>query len=213
MFNCGFNNNCFGINGMMPGGLMPGSSVKISQNRTGGASIFSKTPTTTTTNITVNNGPTGFWGFASGLMGGLGGTGYGMGMGGYPQMGMGMGMGTYVDPAQVSMLSNQMYTAGMSAINGGGTAGVGGLGGGVSSPALSNLEKLAKNIGGTVIDNNNGTFTLTVDNHDGVVNGTYDQVQEKIAEYSKQGVKPSGSGGSGSGGSGSGGSGGGTGTE
>lgn len=36
----------------------------------------------TNTNITINNGPTGFWGFMSGLFGGLFGGGMGMGMGG-----------------------------------------------------------------------------------------------------------------------------------
>lgn len=45
-----------------------------------------------TTNVTVNNGPTGFWGFLSGAMNGLFG---GMNMGGLFGGGMNMGMGGY----------------------------------------------------------------------------------------------------------------------
>ncbi len=199
MFGCGFNNNSFGINGMMPGGLMPGSTVKISQSRTGGgASIFSKNQPTTTTNITVNNGPTGFWGFASGLMGGL--TGNNMGLGGYGMGGYGMGGygmggygGAYVNPQEVSMLGNYMYSSAMDAVNGTGTAGLGGMGTGTGSPALNNLKELAKGIGGTVVDNGNGSFTLQVSGHKGVVNGSFADIQAKIEEYSEQGVKASSS--------------------
>ena len=50
-----------------------------------GGSSFTKT-----TNVTINNGPTGFWGFMSGLFGGLFGGGL---FGGLFGGGMGMGMG------------------------------------------------------------------------------------------------------------------------
>lgn len=55
-----------------------------------GGSSFTKT-----TNVTINNGPTGFWGFMSGLFGGLFGGGlFGGGLfGGLFGGGMGMGMG------------------------------------------------------------------------------------------------------------------------
>ncbi len=43
---------------------------------------------TKTTNVTINNGPTGFWGFMSGLFGGL----FGGGLFGGNMFGMGMGM-------------------------------------------------------------------------------------------------------------------------
>lgn len=48
---------------------------------------------TKTTNVTINNGPTGFWGFMSGLFGGLFGGGFLGNLFGGNMFGMGMGMG------------------------------------------------------------------------------------------------------------------------
>ena len=134
-----------------------------------------------TTNITVKNGPQGFWGFMSGLFSGLG-LGGGMPMGGMFGYGYGMPMGG------PSIFGNPMicnYAGGLSGL--GPTTG-GLIGGGQSKEAkeLSSLQQIYSKY--TVSrDSDTGQYILTKGNGDAIT-GTYQELVNKAKDNTPQGL-------------------------
>lgn len=145
---------------------------------------------TQTTNVNIKNGPSGFWGFMGGLMGGLTGTnmfGGGLfGMGGMSPFGMGM----------------SPFGMGMGGFNTGINSGVYGMLNGASmqgkNPAAdaadhkANLEAVFSGKGYKVIDNKDGTFSLT--KGDGTVDktGSYADLIKGATTSSKSEGAPAG---------------------
>ncbi len=104
-----------------------------------------------TTNVTIKNGPSGFWGFMGGLFGGLtGNVGMGGLFGGFGMPGMMggapcfMGMNTGIGSGVYGMLNGSQQNGPLS-----------------ESQQIGNLKELFKGFGYTgVIGNGDGTFTI-----------------------------------------------------
>ena len=127
-----------------------------------------------TENINIQNGPSGFWGFMTGLSQGLfgGGMGYGMGMGGsifgcqsMPMMGMGM---------QMPMLGMGSYPMLNGATTSQGT-------GDQKNPDLDNLNAFFGGKGYVIRQEKDGTYTAAKDGKI-VASGKYDDVKAKLSE-------------------------------
>lgn len=128
----------------------------------------------TNTNITINNGPTGFWGFMSGLFGGLFGGGGMMGMGG-------MFGGFNPFGGMFNMLGGLF----------GGNSPFGALNAQQAQPQqpqgnneLANLEKMYSKY--KVLPNGNGTYTITKGEGDNVKTGTYDELIKGLDQPEKK---------------------------
>lgn len=187
-----YSGNNFGIGGMMPGlgigNLPPGSSVKITQTTTGGApSVFGGHRYyqgggfvggfNNSTSINIQNGPDGFWGFASGLMNGISGrcrTGWNNMCTGWNNM--------------YNNWSNGNFNMGMPNFAQGANFGIGaaGLTGAApTNPLLTNLNTLGESKW-KIVDNYDGTFTAKLDSQyadsgeNETVTGDYSTVMEKI---------------------------------
>lgn len=127
---------------------------------------------TETTNVTIKNGPSGFWGFLGGLFGGLFGGGMfgsSMNMG----MGMGMPMGGF---SPFGMLNTQMTQPTTQQ---------------PKTDELGNLKKMYSKY--EVLSNGDGTYTLTTGKGDNVKTGTYNELMKGInlnddSKPEKQGV-------------------------
>ena len=111
----------------------------------------------TNTNVTINNGPTGFWGFMSGLFGGLFGGGMMGGLfnniGGYSPFGM-------INAQQAQPQQPQ------------------------GNNELANLEKMYSKY--KVLPNGNGTYTITKGEGDNVKTGTYDELIKGLDQSEKK---------------------------
>ena len=115
----------------------------------------------TNTNITIKNGPTGFWGFMSGLFGGLFGGGMMGGLFGGGGMGMGMGMGGF---SPFGMLNTQMQPQITQQPKAG--------------DRLADLQKLYPEW--NIVSDGNGNYDAT--SKDGTVHekGNFDEMCEKL---------------------------------
>lgn len=151
-----------------------------------------------TTNVTIKNGPQGFWGFMGGLFGGLSGN-IGMPMGGSIFGGMPM---TLPMPMGGSLFGGFGMPGMMGMPSFGGTTGIGGgalgmlntpqgMGQLSVSQQTANLKELYKDFGYTgVFSNGDGTFTI----HGGdkpISKMTYEEAL-RHAETLKPEVKPEG---------------------
>lgn len=134
---------------------------------------------TENTNITIKNGPSGFWGFLSGLFGGLFGGGlfsgglFGGLFGGGMNMGMGMGMGMPMGGFGFSpfgMLNTQMSQPTDQP---------------QKTDELGNLKKMYSKY--EVLPNGNGTYTLTTGKGDNVKTGTYEELMKGMQSEEPQG--------------------------
>ena len=127
-----------------------------------------------TENINIKNGPSGFWGFMTGLSQGLfgGGMGYGMGMGGsifgcpsMPMLGMPMlGMGSY------PMLNGAVTSQGT---------------GDQKNQDLDNLNAFFGGKGYVIRQEKDGTYTAAKDGKI-VASGKYDDVKAKLSELADE---------------------------
>lgn len=114
---------------------------------------------TENTNVTIKNGPSGFWGFLGGLFGGLFGGGmFGSSMS--MNMGMGMPMGGF---SPFGMLNTQMTQPTTQK---------------PQTDELGNLQKMYSKY--TVLSNNDGTYTLTTGKGDNVKTGTYAELMKGL---------------------------------
>lgn len=122
---------------------------------------------TENTNVTIKNGPTGFWGFMSGIFGGL----FGGGLSGATGMFGGMGLGgSWGSP--YGMLNTQMSPVAQQP----------------TVDKLGNLKAMYSKY--SVIDNGNGTYTITKGEGDAVKTGTYDELIKGLDKKPEpQGVK------------------------
>ncbi len=118
---------------------------------------------TENTNVTIKNGPSGFWGFLGGLFSGLFGGGmFGGLFGGGMNMNMGMNMGMG-GMSPFGMLNTQMSQP---------------TGTGQKTDELGNLKKMYSKY--EVLPNGNGTYTLTTGKGDNVKTGTYDELMKGL---------------------------------
>ena len=142
-----------------------------------------------TNNITIKNGFGGFGGFAMGLLNGLSGGSifgnFGMGgfnsfgMGGMPTFGMG-GMspfglgGMFMQPVQLGGFKYGNGTMSTSIFGGGSTFNNGIYGNNPMQKEISDLKSIYKEY--SILDNGNGTYTLTKGNATVFKTGTYEEL-------------------------------------
>ena len=105
------------------------------------------------TNVTINQGPQGFWGFMTGLCQGL----FGGMFGGF---GMGMGLGGFSPFGMLNGLNNTQQTQDTEAAD--------------KARKFQNLQTMYSNY--KVIDNGDGTYVISKGEGDVVAKGTYDEL-------------------------------------
>jgi len=150
-----------------------------------------------TTNITIKNGPQGFWGFMGGLFSGLtGNVGIGMPMGGlFGGFGMPMGM-PMMGPAM--SMNGSIFGMGAPALMGGPRFMGVGLGNGVTPQGASSANQEVNELRQiftkhTIIDNKDGTYSLYDKNGSGLEKtGTFEELKKYHPEIKTEGKEDPG---------------------